>query len=97
MTSPATCAKKNSVETKIPFKFVPTPFPYHFQLKVRVDSLSDMGTGEGYIEDDSDELPTHPEGWRVRVPLVLPGELVTVRVFKNMDDFSAGMKEHFLI
>lgn len=95
MSSPTTACQKNAAnsygqETKIPPKFVPTPFPYHFQLTVRIESLSDMGTGEGSIEDDSKDLPEHPENWRVRVPLVLPGELVTVKIFKNMDDYSEG-------
>eukprot|EP00980_Cylindrotheca_fusiformis_P006928 scaffold1443_cov113-Cylindrotheca_fusiformis.AAC.2 len=74
--------------TVIPLKFVSKPFPYHFQLKVRVDTLSDMGSGQGHIEDDSENLPTYPEGWGIRVPSVLPGELVVVKIFKNMDDYS---------
>jgi hypothetical protein len=78
--------------TVIPLKFVTKPFPYHFQVKVRIDSLTDMGWGQGHIEDDSEKLPEHPEDWGVRVPLVLPGELVIVKVFKNMDDHSEGMK-----
>lgn len=80
----------NNIENKIPPKFVPKPFPYHFVLKVRVDILDDMGFGIGHIEDDSDNIPDHPKDWKVRVPLVLPGELVKGQVFKNMDDYSEG-------
>jgi hypothetical protein len=78
--------------TVIPLKFVTKPFPYHFQVKFRIDSLSDMGWGRGHIEDDSENLPEHPKDWGVRVPFVLPGELVMVKIFKNMDDHSEGMK-----
>lgn len=79
--------------TVIPLKFVPKPFPYHFQLKVRIDSLSDLGSGRGHIEDDAEELPAYPNDWGVRVPSVLPGELVVVKVFKNMDGYSEGTTE----
>ena len=74
----------------IPLKFVDKPFPYHFELKARIDSISDLGWGVGHLEDDSEGLPEHPENWGVRVPMVLPGELVIVKVFKNMDDYSEG-------
>lgn len=76
--------------TVIPYKFVAKPFPYHYELKVRVDSISDLGWGLGHLEDDSENLPEHPANWGVRVPMVLPGELVIVKVFKNMDDYSEG-------
>jgi hypothetical protein len=76
----------------IPVKFVTKPFPYHFQVKVRIDSLGDMGWGQGHIEDDSEKVPEHPKDWGVRVPLVLPGELAIVKIFKNMDDYSEGME-----
>ncbi|CAJ1938878.1 unnamed protein product [Cylindrotheca closterium] len=76
--------------TVIPIRFVDKPFPYHYELKVRIDSWNDMGWGLGHLEDDSETLPEHPENWGVRVPMVLPGELVTVKVFKNMDDYSEG-------
>ena len=72
----------------VPRKFVPKPFPYHFQLNIRIDSLDDRGNGSGHIEDDSENIPEYPDNWTVRVPLVLPGELARVRIFKNMDSYS---------
>lgn len=78
--------------TIIPLKFVEKPFPYHYELKARIDALSDLGWGIGHLEDDSETLPEHPENWGIRVPMVLPGELVIVKVFKNMDDYSEGKK-----
>ena len=48
-----------------------------------------MGWGEGRIIESPDEkLPEHPKDWKVRVPLVLPGELAKVRIFKNFDHHS---------
>ena len=84
--------KTTSDGTVIPLRFVDKPFPYHYELKVRIDSWNDLGWGLGHLEDDSETLPEHPENWGVRVPMVLPGELVTVKVFKNMDDYSEGKK-----
>ena len=51
--------------------------------------MNDLGWGVGHLEPQTDEeLPEHPQDWKVRVPLVLPGELVRVRVFKNFDTYS---------
>jgi tRNA (uracil-5-)-methyltransferase len=99
------------LRTKIPPKFVPTPFPYHFLLTIQIDTLSDMGWGRGHIltkknKDDTDAdvadgdkaisndqhdvsvCDLAPNNWEVRVPLVLPGEIVQVRIFKNFDTYS---------
>lgn len=93
---------------KIPLKFVPTPFPYHFQVTIQIDTLSDMGWGCGRLltktdgtthEPNTDNtekiaaseasiLEKAPKDWEVRVPLVLPGEVVKVRIFKNFDTYS---------
>mmetsp|Transcript_27001 Transcript_27001/g.50573 ORF Transcript_27001/g.50573 Transcript_27001/m.50573 type:complete len:529 (+) Transcript_27001:446-2032(+) len=87
-------------EVKIPLKFVPSPFPYHFQVSIEIVSLSDMGWGRGHLvhqkmEEKDEEsagdksvLDNVPADWEIRVPLVLPGEVVKVRVFKNFDTYS---------
>lgn len=55
-----------------PKKFVPTPFAYHEEIELTIDSLSNLGSGVGRID-----------GWVVFVPFVLPGERVRARVFRN--------------
>ncbi|KAG7367387.1 TrmA family RNA methyltransferase [Nitzschia inconspicua] len=105
-------AGASSMVERVPPKFVPAPFPYHFQVTLKIDTLSDMGWGRGHLfterydtndgskgntttNDDittgSDEktvLDKVPENWEVRVPLVLPGEVVKARIFKNFDSHS---------
>jgi tRNA/tmRNA/rRNA uracil-C5-methylase (TrmA/RlmC/RlmD family) len=60
-----------------PKKFVPTPFEYHQEIELRIDSLTNLGAGVGRID-----------GWVVFVPFSLPGELVKARVFRNDKNFS---------
>lgn len=55
-----------------PKKFVPTPFAYHQEIELKIDSLTNLGAGVGRID-----------GWVVFVPFSLPGETVTARVFRN--------------
>lgn len=55
-----------------PKKFVPTPFEYHQEIELRIDSLANLGAGVGRID-----------GWVVFVPFSLPGEMVRARVFRN--------------
>ncbi|KAL3935606.1 MAG: hypothetical protein SGARI_002906 [Bacillariaceae sp.] len=55
-----------------------------------------MGWGYGKLVKDIDDnggekdeiLVKAPDDWEVRVPLVLPGEVVKVRVLKNFDTYS---------
>lgn len=52
-----------------------------------------MGWGTGHVlaqaqQPDGVTLPEHPDNWQVRVPLVLPGEVARVRIFKNFDHHS---------
>lgn len=90
---------------KIPLKFVNKPFPYHFELLVDVTgddllSLNDMGWGIGRIAKEQPpdiimpkDLPTNISSWQeweVRVPMVLPGEQIRARIFKNFDTYSEG-------
>ncbi len=55
-----------------PKKFVPTPFEYHQEIELTIDSLTNLGAGVGRID-----------GWVVFVPFALPGETVKARVFRN--------------
>src|SRR5688572_1348328 len=55
-----------------PKKFVPTPFEYHQEIEITIDSLTNLGSGVGRID-----------GWVVFVPFSLPGEVVKARVFRN--------------
>lgn len=60
-----------------PKKFVPTPFEYHQEIELTIDSLTNLGAGVGRID-----------GWVVFVPFSLPGERVKARVFRNDKSFS---------
>jgi tRNA/tmRNA/rRNA uracil-C5-methylase (TrmA/RlmC/RlmD family) len=55
-----------------PKKFVPTPFAYHEEIVITIDSLTNLGAGVGRLD-----------GWVVFVPFTLPGERVRARVFRN--------------
>ncbi|KAL3896290.1 MAG: hypothetical protein SGARI_007213, partial [Bacillariaceae sp.] len=92
----STNGQQQRVWTKIPPRFVPTPFPYHHEVVIRIEpDLSDMGWGTGKLLKDHDAvnkedeiLATISEDWQVRVPLVLPGEVVKCRIHKNFDTYS---------
>ncbi len=55
-----------------PKKFVPTPFAYHEEIELTIDSLTNLGAGVGRLD-----------GWVVFVAFTLPGERVRARVFRN--------------
>lgn len=55
-----------------PKKFVATPFDYHQEIELTIDSLTNLGAGVGRID-----------GWVVFVPFSLPGETVRARVHRN--------------
>lgn len=55
-----------------PKKFNPTPFAYHQEIELHIDSLTNLGAGVGRID-----------GWVVFVPFALPGELVRARIWRN--------------
>ena len=65
------------MQPRPPKKFVPTPFEYHQEIELRIDSLTNLGAGVGRID-----------GWVVFVPFSLPGEWVKARVFRNDKSFS---------
>ena len=58
-------------------KFVPTPFTYHQELELRIDTLTNLGQGLARVD-----------GWVVLVPFALPGELVLGRVHANYKNYS---------
>lgn len=60
-----------------PKKFVPHPFTYHQELEVRIENLTNEGSGVARVD-----------GWVVFVPFALPGELVKCRVFRNHKNYS---------
>lgn len=55
-----------------PKKFVPIPFEYHQEIEVRIDALTNLGSGVARVD-----------GWVVFVPFCLPGETVRARVYRN--------------
>lgn len=55
-----------------PRKFVPTPFAYHEEVELTIESLSNQGDGVGRIDN-----------WVVFVPYTLPGERVKARIYRN--------------
>lgn len=55
-----------------PKKFVPIPFEYHQELELKIDSLTNLGSG----------VARH-DGWVVFVPFALPGETVKARIYRN--------------
>ncbi|MBC7980228.1 MAG: class I SAM-dependent RNA methyltransferase [Armatimonadetes bacterium] len=62
-----------------PKKFVPTPFGYHQEIELRIDSLTNLGAGVGRVD-----------GWVVFVAYALPGERVRTRIFRNDKNCSQG-------
>lgn len=61
----------------VPKKFNPIPFPYHKELEITIDFITNLGKGVG-----------KSEGWVIMVPFVMPGEYVRVRIFKNYSNYS---------
>ena len=63
-------------------KFKEFPFQYHQEINITIIDINSMGNGVGkYILSDGSL-------WTIFVPMVLPGELCTVRVFKNYSSYS---------
>ncbi len=63
---------------KRPKKFNATPFAYHQEIELSIDSLTNQGVGVGRYEGN----------WVVFVPHSLPGEKVLARIFCNHANFS---------
>lgn len=60
-----------------PKKFRPEPFPYHHELTLRIESLTNLGMGVARVD-----------GWVVFVPYCLPGESVKAKVYRNEKNYS---------
>lgn len=60
-----------------PKNFNSHPFNYHEELELRIDTLTNLGSGLGRVDN-----------WVVMVPFALPGELVKVRVYRNFKNYS---------
>jgi tRNA/tmRNA/rRNA uracil-C5-methylase (TrmA/RlmC/RlmD family) len=71
-----------SGESKVPYGFVSTPFKYQEEIVLDIDDLSNLGQGVGRYS-----LPDGSK-WVVMVPLVLPGEKVLVKVYRNHNSYS---------
>mmetsp|Transcript_3093 Transcript_3093/g.3663 ORF Transcript_3093/g.3663 Transcript_3093/m.3663 type:complete len:618 (+) Transcript_3093:85-1938(+) len=78
-------------------RFIATPFDYHQELTIEIDSLTNMGWGIGRVslqhnksddDDDDDDDVDDKKKWVVMVPHVLVGEIVRVRIFHNMKKHS---------
>lgn len=65
------------MKTERPKHFVPEPFDYHQELTLKIDTLTNLGIGLGRVD-----------GWVVMVPFALPGEKVSVRVYRNHKNYS---------
>lgn len=60
------------MQQRPPKKFHPLPFAYHEEIDVRIESLTNLGSGVARVA-----------GWVVFVPFSLPGETVRARVYRN--------------
>ncbi len=64
-----------------PKKFKDTPFPYHHELELTVDSLSNLGIGVARVS--LPDAPSEQGLWVVFIPFALPGETVRARIYRN--------------
>ena len=62
---------------RLPRGFKPTPFKYHEELSLRVESLTNLGVGIA-----------RERGWVVMIPGVIPGERIRARVYMNRKNYS---------
>lgn len=60
-----------------PKNFNSFPFGYHQEIELRIDTLTNLGLGLG-----------RKDNWVIMVPFALPGELVTVRIYRNFKNYS---------
>lgn len=70
--------------------FVDKPFFYHEELDVVIEDITNLGVG----------IARHAlapnSSWVIMVPLVLPGERVRVRIFRNFESYSEADLVHIL-
>ncbi len=60
-----------------PKGFAEHPYPYHFEIELYIESITNLGLG---IARDGD--------WVIQIPFVLPGEKVIARIFRNHKNYS---------
>ncbi|MEZ0277336.1 MAG: class I SAM-dependent RNA methyltransferase [Roseimicrobium sp.] len=60
-----------------PKKFVPHPFPYHHELELTIEKLTNLGHGIARVD-----------GWVVMIPFALPDEKVRARIHRNHKNYS---------
>jgi 23S rRNA (uracil1939-C5)-methyltransferase/tRNA (uracil-5-)-methyltransferase len=60
-----------------PKNFNPTPYTYHQEIELTIDTLTNLGIGLGRVN-----------GWVVMVPLALPGEKIRASVWRNKENYS---------
>jgi tRNA/tmRNA/rRNA uracil-C5-methylase (TrmA/RlmC/RlmD family) len=66
-----------------PKKFNDRPFPYHHELELAIESLTNLGAGVARVD-----LGEPGTKWVVFVPFALPGERVRARIFRNHANYS---------
>lgn len=60
-----------------PKGFRDSPYPYHHELEILIESVSNLGIG---IARD--------KGWVIQIPFVLPGERIRARIYRNHKNYS---------
>lgn len=69
-----------------PKKFQPFPFQYHEELDVIIEDITN--TGVGVARKDLDLGNDINTNWVIFCPLVLPGEHVRVKIYRNEKNYS---------
>ena len=65
-----------------PKRFIDFPFAYHEEMIVSIEDITNLGMGVARTKlKDGNE-------WVIMVPLVLPGERVQVRIYRNSKSYS---------
>ena len=67
----------STMESIAPKKFNPDPFPYHHELELTVESLTNLGVGVAKVD-----------GWVVMVHFAVPGERIRARIYRNHKNYS---------
>lgn len=91
-TSPSSLPPLSPASLSPPPKFNPFPFPYHHELTVEIESLSNLGFGVARVKlpetSDSSSSTSDSKRWVIFVPSTIPGEIVTVRIYKSTSSYS---------
>ena len=60
-----------------PKGFVDHPYPYHHELELVIENVTNLGYG----------IARH-DGWVIQIPFTLPGERIKARIFRNHKNYS---------